>query len=255
MLKVVQRSGHEVYVRDVGFLGFPAYQVYIPGMSEVTKRNCTELKLRFHDLPKARKTFYRLDKCSREDLISLIKTIEDILDDPYTGKRALFQKIHNLFLLGNATLNNVDLENVLALLYFKSGDVKSAHRVLDGYLKRRLATEQLHNPPEFVFDHFYLLRFFEYLAKGYNVEEANDILMKEYGRDTVENSYYALKDLSSLSADLGIPACEDCDFCEYRNVCSYDSLRHLVKRMQKRINDQHFDHLQVGPYLQTLMKC
>jgi ribosomal protein S12 methylthiotransferase accessory factor len=254
MLEVVHKSGHEVYVRDVSFLGFPAYQVYIPGMSEVMKRNCTELRWRFHDLPRARKTFYSLNKCSQEDLLSLIKAVENILDYPYTDKETLFQKVHNLHLRGNVILNNVDLENVLALLHFKSGNVASAHRVLEGYIKRKLNTEQFYNPPEFALDHFCLLRFFESLTEGHSLEEARDILMKEYRGETVDQIYHALKELSRLTAYLGIPACEDCDFCEYRHVCSYDSLRHLAERMQRHINDQHFDHLQVGSYLQTLME-
>ena len=35
MIKTIRRMGFNIYIRDVSFLGFPSYRIYIPGMSEI----------------------------------------------------------------------------------------------------------------------------------------------------------------------------------------------------------------------------
>jgi ribosomal protein S12 methylthiotransferase accessory factor len=254
LLKIASRRGQDVYIRDVSFLGFPAFQVYIPGMSEVIRLEHPDLAWCLLDLPIARKIFFGLDKSSPEEIRFLIKTIEHLLDYPYIEKDLLLQKLHNLNLSGNVILNNVDLENILALLYFKSGDAKSAHRVLDNYIRSMLTTEQFYNPPQSAQDHLCLLQFFEFSAERRSLDDAKDILKNRYPEEIVVEIYNALKDLSRLPQYFGIPACHDCDACEYRPFCSIDDLRDLAERIQKRIGVQNFDHVRVRQYLEDLME-
>jgi ribosomal protein S12 methylthiotransferase accessory factor len=254
LLKIARRLGRDLYIRDVSFLGFPAFQVYIPGISEIIRLEHTDLAWRLLDLPRARKVFFSLDKSSPEEIFLLIKTIENLLDYPYIEKDLLFQKLHNLNLRGNVILNNVDLENILALLYFKSGDARSAHRVLENYIRRILTTEQFYNPPQFAQDHFCLLQFFEFSAERRSLDDAKDMLKNKYPEEIVAEIYNALKDLSRLPHYFGIPACIDCDACEYRPLCSIDHLRDLAERIQKRIDIRNFDHVRVREYLEDLME-
>ena len=245
--------GYDIYVRDVGFLGFPAFQVYVPNMSEMIRTGLGDLEWRLLDLPRARQVFFSLDSCSREDTQLLIKTIENLLNFPYIDPESLFQKLHNLHLRGDAILTKVGLENVLCLLYFKNGDARSAHRVLERYLRRKLKPEQFYSPPPYAQDHFCLLRFFELVAEGQDLKGAKDVLSHEFNEKTVHTLHQALQDLSKLPHYLGIPKCDDCKCCAYRDACGIDPLRRVAKCLRKQIRRAHYNHVKIGAYLQKLL--
>jgi ribosomal protein S12 methylthiotransferase accessory factor len=255
LIRDILRKGYDIYVRDVGFLGFPSFQVYIPGMSEMFRLDVADLEWRLLDLPKARRAFFNLGACSPEETKLLIKTIENLLDFPYidSDREALFQKLHNLHLSGDAVLNKVELENVLCLLYFKSGNARAAHRVLESYIRRRLRPEQFYDPPQFARDHFCLLRFFGLVAEGRGLDDAKDTVSHEFDEKTVHIIHQALKNLSKLPQYLGIPECDDCRHCAYRRACAIDRLRSLANSFRRLIRQASFNHIKIGTYLQKLL--
>lgn len=82
MIGCANNLGYEVYIRDMSFLEFPTYHVYIPGMSECIDVDYNTLEFQF-----CRKTRFcymlnDLDTCSITDLEYLIETI-DIISQPY----------------------------------------------------------------------------------------------------------------------------------------------------------------------------
>lgn len=253
MLEIVHNAGYQTYIRDVGFLGFPTFHVYVPGMSEVMTRTPDELRLQLCDIPRARTIFYNLESCSDDEIMELIQTIERLREYPYADKEALCEVLHNLRLTGHYTLSNLDLENILVLLYCRKGDYAAAHRVMESYVRSKLSAEQFHNPPAFARDHVCLVQVLRLLAEGNSLKVAEDTLVHRFGRKTVGEICSSLADMSQMSRYFGIPVCEDCDRCEYRGGCSYVPGRRIADRVQAQINENPFDHTAIGEHLQRLL--
>jgi ribosomal protein S12 methylthiotransferase accessory factor len=126
----------DILIRDVSFLGFPSFQVYVPGLSEVCNVSIMEFKLKAHDLPRARKILYNLKNSAKDDLKHLITTLENLIDDPFVGRENSFKTLHNLHITEDALLNNLDPENVLVILYYRLGDYHNAKQLWRGIYKK-----------------------------------------------------------------------------------------------------------------------
>lgn len=65
-----QKWGYEIYIRDCSFLGFPSYQIVIPGFSEIYAFGIQRLKEKSSQ-KKAGKILYNLDTATEKELKSL----------------------------------------------------------------------------------------------------------------------------------------------------------------------------------------
>jgi ribosomal protein S12 methylthiotransferase accessory factor len=233
----------------VGFLGFPSFHVYIPGMSEAMRLDCEQLKLRIRDIPKASKTFYNIDHADTDDILHLINTIEALVDEPYFPEEMILKTIHNLSLNGNVILNNLDPENVLAILYYKIKDYQSAYHVLRKYLKKKLTPEQFYHPPAYAVDHYCLLKFFEYMVEGHDLDLSRRKVDAEYESKTVDQIWSVLNSPSQLREYLGIPKCDACKDCHYQELCAFEDLNTLSHKLQERINAYPINQHRIKEYI------
>lgn len=62
-----EKSGYEIYIRDCGYLGFPTYQLIVPGFSEVYDFGLTRLKEK-HSQKVAGEILCRLESANKTDL-------------------------------------------------------------------------------------------------------------------------------------------------------------------------------------------
>ena len=83
MVDLVKRMGFKLYVRDNSFLGFPAYSIYIPGMSEI--HNIHSLNYFESTYGKYESIFlksHHLRSISRQEERELLELLEANLDNP-----------------------------------------------------------------------------------------------------------------------------------------------------------------------------
>ncbi|MGA1790676.1 MAG: YcaO-like family protein [bacterium] len=241
LLKTIRTLNHEIYIRDVSFLGFPAYFIYVPGMSETSKLNYEVLKLHLEDIPISRRIFYALDGATSEELFFLAKTIEKLLDFPHIAKEAIVKSIHNLSLKKEAILNHVDPESLLHMIYYRLGNITASHTIFKDYLSNLLAPEDFQKPSPFVVNHICLLKFLEYMMKGDDLVEAKRKVDGEFEPRAVAEVYPLLQDSAHLSRYLGIPKCDDCHTCEFGNICDYAAITEFIRKIQDLVNECEFD--------------
>jgi len=233
LIKIVRKLNYQIFIRDVSFLGFPSYQLYVPDMSETTKITYDTMVLHLRGIPIARKIFFNLEKSTPKELLFLAKTIEALLDFPYMEKKVLLKSIHNLSLKSKAILNHIDPESLLHMLYYRVGDVKASYAIFKKYLVYLLSPEQLQNPPPHVQNHICLLRLLEYMAeKDYSLEDARKKVGKEIEPGIVEEVYPLLHNPSQMPKYLGIPQCDDCSCCDYQQICDYEEIRKFAEKVQ-----------------------
>lgn len=243
LVTMVHKLGYGIYMRDVSFLGFPSYHVYIPGMTETTRLDYNMLNLSLSGLPKAKKIFYNLAEPNTDELMYLTKTIQQLLDHPYIEKKDILPAIHHLLLTNEAVLNTVDPESILTMLYYRAGDITSAYTVYKDYLAQQL--ERMDKPRHTAKNHFCLVKFLEYMAAGYSLAEAKEKIEEEFGAKIIKGVYPLLKNPSGLSQYIGLPQCKECRSCRHQGFCSFKNMEKLVQKVQNRINRHHFNQYKI----------
>lgn len=128
MLKVlIEKDGYEIFVRDVSFLGFPAYCIYIPGMTEFRNIfNDDENDFFNAENLKIISAAVNLYEAKDEDIKLLIKLL-------IKGQRYI-SKIMDYDL--NSFLTNYDIDLVLTILYIIISDVSNAYMHMAAYKKK-----------------------------------------------------------------------------------------------------------------------
>lgn len=77
LISIIEKDGHEIYIRDVSFLGFPSYCIYIPGITEfknVIKKESSSKSIHVTSL--AARAAFDLHNATSDEIYALIECIE-----------------------------------------------------------------------------------------------------------------------------------------------------------------------------------
>ncbi|MCW8965950.1 MAG: YcaO-like family protein [Candidatus Pacearchaeota archaeon] len=172
LLKLIQGElgFHDIFIADNDILGFPAHQIIIPGMSELTLyNNLSEIEMRI--MHNGYNIFIEFDKFGQKDLLKMIKDIErkqkyhvhrkPITLDEYFGLR----RTNNHLMLFSCDF-------LLSLIYFKLGDYKLAHR----YMKKYITFVREFHPKSDIKFYYFLKDFFALKARDCSHSEIRDTL-------------------------------------------------------------------------------
>lgn len=123
----------KLVVRDVSFLNFPAYSIYIPGMSEghrIRHEECDYL----YASEKVFRCLYRLTKCAEEELKECGTILEKLIRIPvyysyFTYGRNWYSFNNNMILDEGADFNILVREPswLLCVMYLRLGDYKKGY--------------------------------------------------------------------------------------------------------------------------------
>lgn len=244
LIEKIKSICSKVFIRDVSFLGFPTYQIYIPGITEMksagAKMSIERFLLCSDGIFRARHCFFNINNSDSDEIQRLADTLEKMLQEPFMEYGNILKTIHNLFLKGDVELNNLDPENLLALLYCKTKQFHKASAVMERYLRRKLTADQLLYPPDFALEHVCLLRVMEALKEGDAIQEIQEKLGSKFPQQIIEDTCESLLDID-IQAFLGIPNCEDCNTCTYKDICACEDIVQFSTKIQGKINAYSFD--------------
>jgi YcaO-like protein with predicted kinase domain len=204
------KSGHAVYIRDVGFLGFPSVFVYVPEVSAQGKKNVTLApqgeKYNMIELDKIEASVFSMNDASVESLTACA----DIL-----GRFAAYGTVANLFNvkmpLPMAPMQP-PLSFVLTLLCHKIGDYPRALGYFNEFLALRETVPTYYEISR---------RVFELLCEGKKIESMRDVLLEEFPAypEDIDQALSDLADTSSIFKHAALPSCPRCDQCALGQVC------------------------------------
>ncbi len=207
---IFKKIENPVYIRDVSFLGFPAFSVYVPGMSELKNlTNNEDLK----NLSKLRRSYLKCrdlrnaDKHTLKEIVNYVK-----MDDSVNNPR--FYNLRDIWYYHNKDL-------LLSLLLYSSGSFEEAIENIEKYVSN---TELDSKEKKFFSCIVCLIQ--------NKINEINDDLLNDiYGPDLVslcksflDNKNY-LKFIKSSS-------CYDCNKCEIKNTCKIVDSFALLKEIE-----------------------
>lgn len=213
MLALFGQIGVKVYIRDVSFLGFPAYHIYVPGMSEF--RNLTSNDdITFVDLLERVYPISRnIGNANDSEIRLLLNYIESNENISYRNLR--FCNVNDMWQHYNKNL-------ILSLLYYTISEYQKAADNMDIFVNNTPLSKKERD-------------FFSCLLsvmKSKSAEYSINWLNRMYGRKLVNLCMSFLEDKGFLKY-LNISNCYDCDLCKIKATCRAKEILTLAKRMEE----------------------
>jgi len=225
LVQRLRADGKHLYVRDVSFLGFPTFRVYVPGMSEWHKLTHDQLR---YDYARLRRCLLTLKESSDQEIRTCIDLVEqarnefpDFFVQPYDQVRqwaCVRFKTDTDF----SRFSNVDL--LMTLLYHRIGDHAGAVESLRRYLDTESAIKNR--------DYFVAaLTYFRLKADGHGVSEAADELEALFGGEVSAEIVNDLADSSKAFDHWVLPLCGECAACPVNSACCYEEWKEITSRL------------------------
>ena len=217
-------NGYTLYIRDNSFLGFPAYHLFIPGLSEIDAQLydvIDELRKDNNDFFKI-KSEYRLQSLNREEKEALISNLNKI---ELTNIR--------LFLYNSNAFNNFNRVLLLALLSYSIGKDDDAYNYMSKFLDEKTKSGAMQDV------YYYCVRDVFYancICK--DKDEIVKMLSTLYTNQLVDEVLSDMADRDNILKNFPLPVCFHCDKCKIKKDCYYSVILELEQKLQTAYNKQ-----------------
>lgn len=223
LFDLIKDSGYQLYIRDVGYLGFPSYYVYIPRMSEIDliyddgKDLIATLRL-----AGLQKVFLSPRSSRAQERAALVRAADHVLHESISAPLLPA----GLFLLNTSRrLRDMDSRLVTALFAGSCGLYGEADRCIREYLQSSDSPEKrkLLNALSFLWSE---------RVKKTPDDDIRRLLQCLFGEKTADTclrygSGTALFDLFDW------PECFDCDRCAVKSTCRYADLIRVLSPLRE----------------------
>lgn len=224
LVEKVRQQNHDLYIRDVSFLGMPTYHVYIPGLSETDFIFEKQDFLSWMEIVRKHRTILNLKSASTENIAQLAeaiqRTAEVIMPTPFEP---------GLWFVSNTRqeLQQLPRDLLLTMLFSRIGDYKSAAASLE-QLFGDTHTNEL-PLPYYRAVHSYL----QGKANDLPDPQIRDTLNKTYGEALAKQVIQNFADSEQVLEQTAFSTCFDCDVCTIQASCRYFDVLEKVKFLQK----------------------
>lgn len=221
IIKFIQSMDYTIYVRDSSFLNFPAYHIYIPGLSDVSSQlySLTQIvsRLNDHDFTYAIPPEYHIKSIHSEEK----RTLYSRISKRNENNIALFP----YYISPNNTINK---NLLLTLVSYQLSNLKEAFKHMSFFLEEN---EQKQIKIE---RYYYALRDFFYWKMKCNGDATLllDILKNIYGEQLANEIIADTNDKDAIFQNFQMPNCFHCEECDGRTKCMYFSLLKLDVNIQ-----------------------
>lgn len=230
MVELIRKNGFELYVRDNSFLGFPAFFVYIPGMSEVDNFRVGDTVAR-EELLNCSMTFNNLYNADEAD----IRRAVEVLNSSYSYLHTIGSTFRDLAVVNrNEELNSLDIDLFLVMMNSRVENYGKALQYINSYLNKIESADV----------YYYCIReFLKLKAENSTSEQIKESLSTIFGKKQVEEVIEDFAQREKVFQYYPFPSCFDCDNCKIKEDCSYIELIKVSKRLSERGREANIDQL------------
>jgi len=234
LLGLVKRSGFKLFVRNLSFLGFPTYKIYIPGMSEIFLSDVDKIE-RIIRVNRVANYLLNISPCNKDELEFLFEELDDYCSkNPnsfYLGSTSYF-KSTNLHLKKSSEFEKIDLRLIVALLSYILGKDKMAANYFTCYMKT-LPEKNYSNL------NYYrcIMAFLQLKADGFVNIEIRKKLIQLFPENDVSVVLKDFKERSTkLFSKMSFPSCPDCKNCNISRDCLWEEWNKINSLMNQRLS-------------------
>jgi len=235
LVHLLHQLGHNVYLRDVSFLGFPSFFVYIPTLSRMgRKASGSEESIDYKKhiaIDEAEDLFFPLQACTPQKMARLAEILETCRDD-------LMQSVLRLEVTDDTPWDAIPVSFMLTLFWYKVGRPQDALRNLKTFMAAsKNEADEYYNA---------VRRWMELRVDGKSGSEAAKQLCVEGCNESLRKEIVAaFSDGDHLFDAIDIPDCPHCSTCALHRECltagRVDVIKRVNRLMQQRpVTQQHF---------------
>lgn len=217
----IKEIGCDLYIRDNSYLGFPAYYVVIPGMSQYSTKGI-DISFVANVLKKLGylNRFNNLSVDELTELATLLDRYYDTIKYIGIGLTDGFNNLHN------EDFSNLDIELFLFMLFYKLRNTTKSLHYLSLFLKGK---DRI--------NYIYFYAIYDYLSfKNKGLKDISELMMTIYGSEVAAEILNDLADPDLIFQYLDFPTCFNCEQCKVSTDCHLiDSIRlsNKIKAKQK----------------------
>ena len=224
-----------ILVRDVSFLGFPAFHIIISGKAEVRrirKKYCINAKMRFE----IQEFLRNLNSCTEEELLKIADFIEN--QNEYDN----IADITFVPYMEGFPWKKIDFDLFLCALYLRVSDFQKSHVHMKDYLSK--VEEKNISLEQEGLRYYKCVR--DYLAivteQKEITEENVKVLQHIYGEEVVSNVIETISPEKAFQ-HYGKFECPNCSKCAFEQFCYYKKIREIHKKIKASIAHNVIDQL------------
>jgi ribosomal protein S12 methylthiotransferase accessory factor len=224
------KENYQLFIRDLSFLNFPAYKIYIPGISEIYLNDLESIKNQFKSAL-ATKSILNITKSDLKSLENLNEVLEKEVDGIF-GHSVLFKKM-SINLSESNELRTLSCRHLLTVLNYNLNDYKKSFN----YLKDLIKNERI---DQYSNANYYLcaLAFLKYKVQNVSDEKISEMLASVYSIDLVTEVIADLSKGMEAFQILGLPTCPNCHTCPVSSTCNHN--------IYSKINDALIEKMKIN---------
>lgn len=253
VLGLILDSGYQVYARDVSFLGFPSYQVYIPGLSEAAKLDEKILNMISKRSKPAQQCLLDLRSASTDSIRQCIEFMESLMDTPFFSHmykhglpNTFVTSLAGLCLDGTCQFYRLHNYFLLATMSSRIGDYRRAFNYLNAFLD----SEEAKKLPNLGYARCALM-YFKLKSDEWVNDHIERSLVTMFGPQLAQAVLNDLRNPEKSFQYMLLPACNNCSACSVSRYCNYERWKHVMAKLKKRMSENPIDQLRLSEILKS----
>lgn len=224
LIDLLLDNGRAVYLRDVSFLGFPSFHIYVPVVSPIGKKSfmhATSIDLHIvAEVDKVEDLFFPFEECDEKKMSALAAILEKTsLDTQATMKDKL-----KLEFVESSDWDTLPVSFFLTLLWHRLGHPDKAGQSLDRFIRESRVEKHPYYQA--------VRRFFTCRTENQDDEETKKLLKKDgFDGKLIAEVLSDLADRTNVFDSIKIPACPNCDSCSLADECLTRPKMELTRRV------------------------
>jgi len=233
LVNLIARQGYQIFIRDVSFLGFPAYHVVVPGFSEL--RDTDRGLIQHINRSRSATVLLRnMAGAAESDLLAIVDYLQNnihygppmnnlgqLLNVPVSGPPWL--KMDKYLFIGMALIKMKRYQEALAALNrFNRLDPQAAADPDNNYYKC-------------------VGHYLEALVQGVKEEEIPSMLDMFYPANMVRQVVDEITHPEQIFKDCAGINCWNCQECDFNTGCPYETVKNLMIKLKDRYADNIID--------------
>jgi len=226
LINLMSDNKLEIIIRDVSFLGFPAFHIIVPSFSEFNDSNEETIK-RVLNIGNVHCIFTNLENSSNQELAMAIDYMKESEYSPYDSiKKAL-----PLTLAPGFPWDNMKRDLFISSAYYRMRDFKNAYDTMCKYIK--LAESITNNA---TVSYLSCVRdYFGALSDGLSDEEKiRGLLSKFYSQDILDKAISDIKNPDKIFKNSAKLDCFNCTPCTYKKYCYYEKTEDIYLKLKDK---------------------
>lgn len=199
-------KSYDIYIRDNSFLGFPAYHIIIPGMSELSS-HFSRMNPRLFELKYSERMvnpLYRLPSLSDAEIRIAVRLLSDNMKDSL-----------NIFPHNSNRNNHINRHLLLAILYYRIGEDKKSLECFENYVRyQKQSGKQVRRHYQYIIS----------LLKGENLH---------IDEPEINIAWYFVNNRKDVLKMCCLPDCYNCEKCAIQDGCKYNLLHEVECKIQE----------------------